>query len=179
MDLDRSAGDSGDPTVYLHRRRNRAAFVELAAAAGLRMAANHLLAGARTAASLPDSVRRPRCSWFSSFPYAFEDAAAHGRTVGTDDARRTRKSPPTLGTLRIRTARCQPDSVSLGGPGLLGGNEMTISTISESQRTAAKIAGLASPISFVTVVVVNFGIIARLIVSRNPAETARNILAHE
>jgi len=56
---------------------------------------------------------------------------------------------------------------------------MTISTIDESQRTAAKIAGLAFPISFVTVVAVNFGIFARLTVSGNPAESTRNILAHE
>jgi hypothetical protein len=56
---------------------------------------------------------------------------------------------------------------------------MTISTIDQSQRTAARIAGLAFPISFVTVVAVNFGIFARLIVSGDPAETARNILAHE
>jgi hypothetical protein len=56
---------------------------------------------------------------------------------------------------------------------------MTISTIGELQRTAAKIAGLACPISFATVVAVNFGIFARLIVTGNPAETARNILAHE
>jgi hypothetical protein len=51
--------------------------------------------------------------------------------------------------------------------------------IDESQRTAARIAGLAFPISFAIVVVVNFGIFARLIVSSNPLETARNILAHE
>jgi uncharacterized protein DUF4386 len=56
---------------------------------------------------------------------------------------------------------------------------MTISTIGESQRTAARIAGLAFPISFGTVVAVNFGIFARLIVPGNPAETARHILAHE
>jgi hypothetical protein len=56
---------------------------------------------------------------------------------------------------------------------------MTISTIGESQRTAARIAGLAFPISFATVVAVNFGIFARLIVRGNPAQTARNILAHE
>jgi hypothetical protein len=56
---------------------------------------------------------------------------------------------------------------------------MTIATIDESQRTAARIAGLAFPISFATVVAVNFGIFARLIVRGNPAETARNILAHE
>jgi len=56
---------------------------------------------------------------------------------------------------------------------------MTTSTIDESQRKAAKVAGLAFPISFATVVAVNFGIFARLIVSGNPAETAQNILAHE
>jgi hypothetical protein len=55
---------------------------------------------------------------------------------------------------------------------------MTISIIDESQRTAARIAGLAFPISFATAVAVNFGIIARL-TSDNPAETARNIRAHE
>jgi hypothetical protein len=56
---------------------------------------------------------------------------------------------------------------------------MKISTIDESQRTAARIAGFASLISFVTVVAVNFGIFARLIVRGDPAQTARNILAHE
>ena len=56
---------------------------------------------------------------------------------------------------------------------------MAISTIDKSQRTAARIAGFAFPISFAIVVAVTFGIFARLIVSGNPAETARNILAHE
>ena len=56
---------------------------------------------------------------------------------------------------------------------------MAISTIDKSQHTAARIAGLAFPISFAIVVAVNFGIFAHLIVSGNPAETARNILAHE
>lgn len=56
---------------------------------------------------------------------------------------------------------------------------MTNNTIDESQRNAAKVAGLACLISFVTVVAVNFGIFARLIVRDNPAETARNIMAHE
>jgi Domain of unknown function (DUF4386) len=60
-----------------------------------------------------------------------------------------------------------------------GGYEMAISTIDKSQRTAARIARLAFPISFAIVVAVNFGIFARLIGSGNPAETARNILAHE
>jgi hypothetical protein len=56
---------------------------------------------------------------------------------------------------------------------------MTIPAINGSQRTAARIAGLVLPISFVTVVAVNFGIFARLISDGSPAETARNILAHE
>ncbi len=56
---------------------------------------------------------------------------------------------------------------------------MTIGTISESQRKAARIAGLAYLFSFVTVVAVNFGILARLTVRGDPAQTAQNILAHE
>ncbi len=56
---------------------------------------------------------------------------------------------------------------------------MTIDTITEAQRKAARIVGLAYPISFVTVVLVNFGIFARLIVSGNAAESAKNIVAHE
>jgi len=56
---------------------------------------------------------------------------------------------------------------------------MTIGTIDESQRTAARVAGVVFPISFITVVAVNFGIFARLIVNGNPTETAQNILANE
>lgn len=56
---------------------------------------------------------------------------------------------------------------------------MTTTVISESQRKAATIAGLAYPLSFVTVVSVFFGIFSRLIVAGDPAQTARNILAHE
>src|SRR5205807_1754454 len=56
---------------------------------------------------------------------------------------------------------------------------MTISTIDESQRKAAKVAGLAYLITVVIVVYVNFGIHERLIVANNAAETARNILSHE
>jgi hypothetical protein len=56
---------------------------------------------------------------------------------------------------------------------------MTISTIDDSQRTAARVAGFAYLITFATVVYVNFGIHGRLIIRNNAAETARNILAHE
>jgi Domain of unknown function (DUF4386) len=59
-----------------------------------------------------------------------------------------------------------------------GGNELTNTAIDDSQRSAAKVAGLAYLITFAAVVYVNFGIHDRLI-SENNAETARNILAHE
>jgi len=50
--------------------------------------------------------------------------------------------------------------------------------IDESQRNAARVAGLAYLIAFATVVGASFGIHQRLIAG-NAAETARNILAHE
>ncbi|MGA3028497.1 MAG: DUF4386 domain-containing protein [Bryobacteraceae bacterium] len=56
---------------------------------------------------------------------------------------------------------------------------MAIHTVDESQRQAARVAGLAYLATFATVVYVNFGIHDRLIVANNAAETARNILAHE
>jgi hypothetical protein len=71
-------GDRGDGGIYRHWRRNRAAPVELATAVALQMAADYLVAGARTAAFEPDSARRPWCSRFSSFPYAFQDAGSNG-----------------------------------------------------------------------------------------------------
>lgn len=54
-----------------------------------------------------------------------------------------------------------------------------VTAIDESQRKAAKIAGFAYLFSFVSVVSAHFGIFARLIVSGDAAQTARNILAHE
>ena len=51
--------------------------------------------------------------------------------------------------------------------------------IDESQRKAAKVAGVAFLLTMAVVVAVNFGINERLMVSGNAAETARNILAHE
>ncbi len=56
---------------------------------------------------------------------------------------------------------------------------MAVGTISESQRTAAKVAGWAYLVTFVAVCYVNFGIHDRLIVTGNAAETARRILANE
>src|SRR5271166_2048696 len=50
---------------------------------------------------------------------------------------------------------------------------MPIYTIDESQRKAAKVAGIAYLITFATGVYVNFGIHDRLIVANNAAETAQ------
>lgn len=56
---------------------------------------------------------------------------------------------------------------------------MTPSSIDQSQRTAAKVAGLSYLLTFAVVVCVNFGIHDRLIVAGSAVQTARNILAHE
>jgi hypothetical protein len=60
-----------------------------------------------------------------------------------------------------------------------GGHEMTISTIDESQRTAARVAGFSCLFTMATAVFAHYGINAHLIVAGNAAETARNIMAHE
>src|SRR5437660_11522946 len=51
--------------------------------------------------------------------------------------------------------------------------------INNSQRTAAKVAGVAGLLAFVLVVFGNYFLLGPLIVSRNAVDTARNILAHE
>jgi len=56
---------------------------------------------------------------------------------------------------------------------------MTIGPIDNSQRTAAKVVGITYLINFATVMYVYYGILWRLIIKNNAAETARNILAHE
>ena len=56
---------------------------------------------------------------------------------------------------------------------------MTIPSIDESQRKAARVAGFAYLLSLATEVVSEFRIKPPLIVAGNAAETARNILAHE
>src|SRR5213592_3590887 len=52
-------------------------------------------------------------------------------------------------------------------------------TIDNSQRTAAKIAGVAGLLAFALVVFGNYVLLEPLIVPRNAADTARNILAHQ
>src|SRR6266581_6595271 len=48
-----------------------------------------------------------------------------------------------------------------------------------SQRAAAKVAGAAGLLAFVLVVFGNYVLLEPLIVPRNAADTARNILAHQ
>src|SRR3989449_6348534 len=51
--------------------------------------------------------------------------------------------------------------------------------IDNSQRTAAKIAGIAGLLAFALVVFGNYVLLEPLVVPRNAADTARNILAHQ
>src|SRR5205085_9445582 len=48
-----------------------------------------------------------------------------------------------------------------------------------SQQTAAKVAGVAGLLAFVLVVFGNYVLLEPLIVPRNAADTARNIIAHQ
>lgn len=56
---------------------------------------------------------------------------------------------------------------------------MTINAIQDSQRNAARVAGLAGLVTMAIVVVANFGINGRLLVPGNAAQTAENIIAHQ
>src|SRR2546427_1777621 len=56
---------------------------------------------------------------------------------------------------------------------------MTTDKVDNAQRTAAKVAGVAGLLGFVLVVFGNYVLLDPLIVPRNAANTARNILAHE
>ena len=56
---------------------------------------------------------------------------------------------------------------------------MTISKIDNSQRTAAKVAGISLLFSMAIVVFGNYVLLNPLIIPRNAVETARNIMAHE
>src|SRR5213079_2386534 len=56
---------------------------------------------------------------------------------------------------------------------------MTTRTIDDSQRTAAKIAGVAGLLAFILVVFGNYVLLEPLVIPRNAADTARNILAHQ
>jgi hypothetical protein len=56
---------------------------------------------------------------------------------------------------------------------------MTSPTIDNSQRIAARVVGVAGLLAFILVVFGNYVLLNPLIVPRNAADTARNILAHQ
>ena|SRR5438094_6346655 len=56
---------------------------------------------------------------------------------------------------------------------------MTTDRIDNSQRTAAKVAGVAGLLAFILVVFGNYVLLEPLVIPRNAADTARNILAHQ
>src|SRR5947208_15104405 len=56
---------------------------------------------------------------------------------------------------------------------------MTTCTVDNAQRTAAKIAGVAGLVAFGLVVFGNYVLLEPLVIPRNAADTARNILAHQ
>src|SRR5205809_3338024 len=56
---------------------------------------------------------------------------------------------------------------------------MTTTIIDNSQRTAAKVAGIAGLLAFALVVFGNYVLLGPLIVERNAVDTAQNILAHQ
>jgi len=56
---------------------------------------------------------------------------------------------------------------------------VTVPAADASQRSAARVAGIAYLLTFAVVVSANFGIFTRLSVPGDAAATARNILAHE
>src|SRR4029450_6449118 len=58
-------------------------------------------------------------------------------------------------------------------------NEMTISTIDNSQRTAAKVAGWSGLLTFAIVVFGNYVLLNPLFVPADAAQTAQNILGHQ
>src|SRR5579859_2240243 len=102
-DLDGSGGDRGDGSVHLRRRGDREAVVELAAANAVRMAHDHLLAGAGHSSFVPDSFRTSRFSpWRRASLRAPADPGTHGRALGADDARGARKDAPALARILRR-----------------------------------------------------------------------------
>ena len=61
----------------------------------------------------------------------------------------------------------------------IGGIEMTSNVIDQSQRKAAKVAGLTLIFAIAIVVISNYSVTFRYIIPGNVAETARNMIEHE
>src|SRR6195256_4135357 len=60
-----------------------------------------------------------------------------------------------------------------------GENEMTISTVDNSQRAAAKVAGWSGLLTFAIVVLGNYVLLNPLVVPGDAAATAQNVVAHQ
>src|SRR5260370_35797108 len=101
MDFHRAAGDPGDAAICLHRRRTRAATVELVAAAALWISTDYVLARAWNSVAMPDPLRRVWTPRFGSLqspqPHRPTPPRSHRRALGRHDTRRagTTPAPPT------------------------------------------------------------------------------------
>src|ERR1044071_2149722 len=96
--------------LHCDRRNRRNESVELAPANAVRMAANHLLAGAGAAGPVPHPLRGPRHEAL----WAFQLPSADGRALGKNDAGGARKVPAELArTLRFLRATygCEAECV--------------------------------------------------------------------
>src|ERR1700756_4559850 len=100
MVFDCSAGDHGDGALCLHRRRNRAAPVELAAAAAVRLAPDHFLASAWPSGVVPDPLWRIGIAPLRSPGFS----PSHERALRAYDAGRAGTIPPA----HARTLRLLP-----------------------------------------------------------------------
>src|SRR2546430_10198864 len=98
MDFHCPAGDSGDPCIYCHWRRNSVAPLELAVAAPVRLAPDHPLANPLTSRAVPHPLRRMGGSLLSSLQYTAANTparlATHGRRLGGNDTRGQRETLP-------------------------------------------------------------------------------------
>src|SRR5271154_2629546 len=108
------SGADSNRAFHSDRRRTDNASVELAAAAAVRMAAGHLLAGFRIAGALPDFIRGRE--WPRLWPLQFPPA--HLRALRSDDARRAREIPPgrALALGRRRSANRRNERAHLMDP---------------------------------------------------------------
>src|SRR5262245_19832320 len=122
--VDRAGGALRDDAVRRARRLRRAQLVELAAAVAVRLAGDHVLAGAGPARAVPAPVRRTGTPWGSGLASGHADA----RTLGAHDARGARAHAAEDGrALRLRAAAGRGEqgyAVSPGGavtrtPGIL------------------------------------------------------------
>src|SRR6266852_359846 len=106
MDFHRAAGDPGDAAICLHRRRTRAATVELVAAAALWISTDYVLARAWNSVAMPDPLRRVWTPRFGSLqsPQSRRRSPrrSHGRSLGRHDTRRAGTIPAAhTRTLRL------------------------------------------------------------------------------